>query len=86
MQDREGVTANDRDAHVVRLLSDMLALRNTSQVTDWARDDGHLVPFAAEMSCQFMMARSAGFVQRSKRLVDQEDMHIVNILLDSIYQ
>jgi hypothetical protein len=30
-----------------------------------------------------MMAGAAGFVQSRKGLVDQQDVHIVNILLDS---
>jgi hypothetical protein len=31
-----------------------------------------------------MVARAAGFIQRREGLVDQQDVHIVNILLDYI--
>jgi hypothetical protein len=36
----------------------------------------------SEMPGQFMVPGSAGFIQRSKGLVDQQDVHNVNILLD----
>jgi hypothetical protein len=36
-----------------------------------------------EVSGKFVMACAAGFVQCRKSLVDQQDVHVVNILLDS---
>jgi hypothetical protein len=34
------------------------------------------------VSCQFVVACASGFIQRRESLVDQQDVHIVNILLD----
>ncbi len=42
----------------------------------------NLMALTGQVSSQFVVAGSAGFVQGSKSLVDQQDMHLVNIVLE----
>ena len=82
MQGRKRPTADDRHTHVVGLFADFHSLLVPRQVADRAGDDGHLVAVLAEVPGQLVVTGAARFVQCGESLVDQQDVHIVNILLD----
>lgn len=82
MQGRKRPTADDGHPHVVSLFADFLGSMVPSKVAEGAGDNRHLVAVLAEVPGQLVVACAAGFVQRGKSLVDQQNVHIVNILLD----
>ncbi len=82
VQRGQGIAAQDRHAQVIGLFADSLTSPGTGQVAHRAGDDCDLVAALTQVPCQFMMAGAAGLIQRSECLVDQQNMHIVNILLE----
>ncbi|OQB87997.1 MAG: hypothetical protein BWX85_00177 [Chloroflexi bacterium ADurb.Bin120] len=82
VQRGQGTTADDGYTQVINRFARSPTGASARQVADRAGNNGHPVTAAGEMPGQLMVTGSAGFIQRGKCLVDQQYVHIINILLE----
>ena len=82
VQGWQRITAQDGYTQVIDLFASLPVLISACPVAHRAGNDRDLVAKLPEMSGQFMVTCAAGFIQRCKGLVDQQNMHVVNILLE----
>jgi len=71
-----GIGAEDGDTIFSHNLF-LFCIGLSGQVTDGAGNDGDLMALLGQSTCQFMMAGPAGFVDGSKGLVDEQNVHIL---------
>ncbi len=57
----------------------------TGQVADGAGNDGNLMPLLCQHARQLMMTGSPGFVNGSKSLMDEQNMHIPILLCSGFF-
>lgn len=75
VQSAIGVSAQDVNPRRRREIRWSVSAFGAGQVADRAGNHRYAVTFGSQEACKFVVPRAAGFIERGKRLMDEQDVH-----------